>query len=102
MSESYADEDADSEDESFFRKYFKAWSFRSATPSFEPGDEIEVFVTGVRDGVHVARIGDTVIRVPDAPAGLVDSRVRLRITEFDDGAHEGTAEFLEKVGESAF
>jgi hypothetical protein len=96
MSESYADEP------SFFRKYFKAWSFRSAKPTFDPGDELEVFVTGVRNGTPVARIGDTVIEIPDAPVELVDSRVRIRVTDFDSGKYEGRAEFGEKVGESAF
>ena len=29
------------------------------------------------------RIGDTVLEIPDAPTGMVDSRVALRVTEFD-------------------
>jgi hypothetical protein len=87
---------------SFFRKYLKGWSFRSTTPTFEPGEEVEVFLTGIRDGSPVARIGDTILEVPDAPAGMVDSRVRVRVEEFDASEHEGSAAFVEKVGESAF
>ena len=94
--------DRDAAEESFLRKYFKGWSFRSTTPTFEPGDELEVFLTGVRDGDAVARIGDTVIRIPDAPPGMVDSRVAVRVTDFDPSAYAGTAEFVEKIGESAF
>jgi hypothetical protein len=100
MSESYAEEET--EESSFLRKYLKGWSFRSTNPTFEQGEELEVFVTGIRDGNPVARIGDTVLEVPDAPAGMVDSRVALRVTEFDPSGYEGRAEFVEKVGESAF
>jgi hypothetical protein len=89
-------------DESLFRKYLKGWSFRSTTPTFEPDQEVAVFVTGVRDGVPVARVGDTVLEIPDAPPEMVDSRVAVRITDFDPDGHTGTAEFIEKVGESAF
>jgi hypothetical protein len=92
----------DPEAESVLEKYLKGWWFRSTTPAFEPGQRLEVFVTGVRDGVAVARIGDSVIRVPDAPDGLVDSRVAVHVTEFDASEYTGSAEFVEKVGESAF
>jgi len=89
-------------DESFLKKYLEAWSFRSTKPTFEPEQEIEVFVTGIRDGVPVARVGDTMIEVPDAPPEMVDSRVAVRVTDFDESTHHGTAAFVEKVGESAF
>lgn len=87
---------------SFFRKYLQGWSFRSSTPAYDEGDEIEVFLTGVRGGTPVARIGDTLIEVPDAPPQMVDSRVAVRVTEFDPEHNRGTAKFVEKVGESAF
>ncbi|MFC6836437.1 DUF7513 family protein [Halomarina ordinaria] len=76
--------------------------FRTSTPAFEEGQELSVFVTGYRDGTAVARIGDTVIRVPDAPNGALDKRVLVRVTEFDAGDSTGRAEYLETVGESAF
>lgn len=87
---------------SLLEKYTKGWSFRTNTPAFEEGDEISVYVTGIEDGTPVARIGDTKLRVTDAPSELVDKRVLLRVTSFDDDAHVGEAEYLEVVGESAF
>jgi hypothetical protein len=87
---------------SVLRKYLAGWGFRSATPAFEPGDEIELFLTGLSGGRPVARVGDTVLAVPDADPDLVDSRVRLRVREFDPERHEGVATYLETVGESAF
>ena len=90
------------EEESLLHKYFKGWSFRSTTPAYEPGEEIEVFLTGTRGGVPIARVGDTVLEVPDAPPSALDSRVAVRVTDFDASEYEGTGEFLEKVGESAF
>ncbi|MFA1610738.1 DUF7513 family protein [Halobellus rubicundus] len=87
---------------SLLEKYTKGWSFRSNTPSFDEGDEISVFVTGVEDGEPVARIGDSKLRVTGGSRNLVDKRVLLRVTAFDDGEHVGEAEYLETVGESAF
>jgi hypothetical protein len=89
-------------DGSLLARYLKGWTFRSTTPAFEPGEELQVFITGVRDGTPVARVGDTVIEVPDASPELVDSRVAIRVTAFDAGESVGTADFVEKVGESAF
>jgi hypothetical protein len=85
-----------------FDKYLEGWGFRSKYPSFDVGDEISVFVTGSEDGVQLARVGDTKLRIPGAPDDLVDKRVRLRVTEFDDEEHVGEAEYIETVGESAF
>ncbi|NIB98774.1 hypothetical protein [Halobacterium sp. R2-5] len=87
---------------SLLEKYTKGWSFRTKTPSFQEGDEISVFVTGVEAGTAVARVGDTKLRLPDADPALVDKRVLLRVTSFDDDEHVGEAEYLETVGESAF
>jgi len=87
---------------SLLEKYTKGWSFRTNRPSFEAGDEISVFVTGVEAGTPIARIGDTKLRLPDAPENLVDKRVLLRVTTFDEDSHVGEAEYLRTVGESAF
>ncbi|WP_254543462.1 DUF7513 family protein [Halomarina pelagica] len=76
--------------------------FRTTTPTFREGQELTVFVTGYRAGTAVARVGDTELRVTDAPEGLLDSRVRIRVTSFDASSHSGEAEYLERVGESAF
>jgi len=87
---------------SLLDKYTKGWSFRTNKPSFDEGDELSVFVTGTENGVAIARVGDSKLRLPEAPEGLVDKRVRLRVTAFDDSDHTGEAEYLETVGESAF
>ncbi|MFC7200279.1 DUF7513 family protein [Halospeciosus flavus] len=87
---------------SLLQKYLKGWQFRTHTPSFEEGEEMSVFVTGTEDGTPVARIGDTVLELHDAPSDLVDKRVVLRVTYFDETKHRGEAEYIETVGESAF
>ncbi|AHG03256.1 hypothetical protein HALDL1_06350 [Halobacterium sp. DL1] len=85
-----------------FDAFTEGLSFRTNHPSFDVGDELSVFVTGDRDGTPIARIGDTVLHLPDESVNLVDKRVLLRVTEFDDDDHVGEAEFIETVGESAF
>ncbi|WP_336034625.1 DUF7513 family protein [Halobacterium yunchengense] len=87
---------------SLISKYTKGWTFRTNKPSFDVDEEVSVFVTGVEDGTPVARIGDSKLRLVDAPDGLVDKRVLLRVTSFDEDAHVGKAEYLETVGESAY
>lgn len=87
---------------SLLDKYLAGWSFRTNTPAFEPGQEITAFVTGYDGDSPVVRIGDTILRVADAPAEAVDARVRLKVESFDASDHTGTATYLERVGESAF
>jgi|AntDeeMinimDraft_5_1070356.scaffolds.fasta_scaffold27358_2 hypothetical protein len=87
---------------SLFEKYLAGWEFRSNHPSFDAGDEVELFVTGREDGAQIARVGDSKLRLTNAPNGLLDKRVRLKVTSFDDDAHVGEAEYVETVGESAF
>ncbi|CQH50245.1 uncharacterized protein HHUB_1607 [Halobacterium hubeiense] len=76
--------------------------FRTNTPSFEAGVELTAFVTGVEDGSAVARIGDSKLRISNAPDDAVDTLVRLRVEGFNDDTHVGQAEYLETVGESSF
>jgi hypothetical protein len=77
------------------KKLLAGWSFRTSTPDYAVGDELTAFVTGTNGSTPVVRIGDTVIRLPDAAAdGLVEKRVRLRVTEFDAQRHEGAGELL--------
>ncbi|WP_276300589.1 DUF7513 family protein [Halorussus lipolyticus] len=83
-------------------KYLAGWWFRTNKPSFEPGEEISAFVTGYNGATPVARVGDTILRVEDAPEDVLDTRVRLRVEEFDDNDHHGTATYLETVGQSSF
>ncbi|WP_049985362.1 DUF7513 family protein [Halobellus rufus] len=87
---------------SLLEKYTKGWSFRTNKPSFGEGDEISVFITEIDGETPIARIGDSKLRVHNAPGNLVDKRVLLRVTEFDESEHVGEAEYVETVGESAF
>jgi len=87
---------------SFLEKYLAGWTFRSNHPTFDAGDEVELFVTGREDGAQIARVGDSKLRLVDASEDLLDKRVRLKVTSFDDDAHVGEAEYVETVGESAF
>ena len=83
-------------------KYLAGLTFRTNKPSFEPGEEISAFVTGYHGTTPVARVGDSILRIEGAPDDALDTRVRLRVEEFDDNDHDGTATYLETVGESSF
>ena len=83
-------------------KYLEGWSFRSATPTFEPGEEITVVLTGVRGDDVVARVGDSLLAVDGATPEDVDRRAKITVTEFDDNDHDGRAELLDIVGETTF
>jgi hypothetical protein len=77
-----------------FDAFTAGWSFRTTTPSFEPGEEITAFVTGYENDSGVARIGDTILTLTDAAPELVDTQVQLRIEEFDESDHTGRATVL--------
>ncbi|NHX36250.1 MULTISPECIES: DUF7513 family protein [Halolamina] len=67
--------------------------FRTATPQYQPGDELPVIVTG-RDGDDaLVRIGDTRLRLPDTDVA-VDEEVRIRVTAFDADRSTGEAELV--------
>jgi hypothetical protein len=92
-----------------FAAFTEGWSFRTNTPSFEPGAEITAFVTGRSNGSYVVRIGDTVLSIEDderetddGGRDLTDSRVRLRVERFDTNDHTGRATVLEHLDDSAF
>jgi len=85
-----------------FEKLLAGWSFRGSTPDYEPGDVIEVMVTGDAGGEAVARIGDSVLRIEGAPDDALDTRVRVAVETWDEAAHRGTGTYRETVGESAF
>ena len=84
------------------RKYLQGWRFRTATPTFEPGEEVTVILTGVRGDDVVARVGDSTLAVDGASQADVDRKARVRVARFDGDANEGRAELLELVGETAF
>jgi hypothetical protein len=83
-------------------KYFAGLGFRTNKPDFEPGEEISAFVTGYEGDTPIVRVGDTVLRVEGAPEDALDTRVRLRVEAFDENDHDGTATYLETVGQSSF
>ena len=87
---------------SLLEKYTEGWGFRTRKPSFGVDEELSAFVTGVDDdGVPLVRIGDTVLRLEDGDPGLVDKRVRCRVTAFDASHTAGTGGYLEPDGEAA-
>ncbi|MFC4356393.1 hypothetical protein ACFO0N_00350 [Halobium salinum] len=77
-------------------KFLAGWSFRTRTPAYAAGDELVAFVTGREGDALVVRIGDTRLLIPEGDSGLVDQRVKLRVTSFDTDAHRGEAEVLER------
>ncbi|WP_193310013.1 hypothetical protein [Halorubrum halophilum] len=85
-----------------FEKFLAGLSFRASTPDYEPGDVIEVMVTGVEGGTAVARIGDSVLRIEDAPSDAVNTRVLVDVASWNASDHRGTGTYRETVGESAF
>ena len=87
---------------SVFDKFLAGWSFRGSKPDYAAGDVLEVMVTGEEGGGHVARIGDSTLRIADAPADAVNTRVIVDVESWDDSAHTGRATYRKTVGESAF
>ncbi|WP_049984175.1 hypothetical protein [Halorubrum sp. BV1] len=87
---------------SVFEKFLAGWSFRSSTPAYEPGETIEVMVTGREGETAIARIGDSALQIGEAPADAVDTRVLVEVETWDAGERRGTGTYRETVGESAF
>jgi len=85
-----------------FDKFFAGLSFRDSTPDYEPGDVIEVMVTGTEGDGVVARIGNSTLQIEGAPAAAVDTRVLVAVETWDEANHRGTGTYRETVGESAF
>jgi hypothetical protein len=87
---------------SALEKLLAGWSFRSSTPDFEPGEVLEVVVTGREGDEAVARIGDSTLRIDGAPDDAVDARVLVAVETWDASTHRGTGTYRRTVGESAF
>lgn len=81
---------------------FEGWQFRTSNPTFEAGEEVELYATGYDPdrGALIARVGDTVIRIPEGSADDVDRRLRLRVSEFSGDT--GQAELLGVSEEQEF
>jgi hypothetical protein len=87
---------------SVLEKWLAGWTFRTRTPAFDPGRTIEVMVTAV-DGDHaIARIGDSTLRIDDAPADALHTRVLVEIDAWDADTNAGESTYLETVGKSSF
>lgn len=89
---------------SLLEKYLKGWSFRTTTPSLEPGATVHVFVTeqDPGSGEGIAFVGDTVLHVENFDPDYLDALVAVRILEFDAERSVGRGEFREVVGETAY
>ena len=87
---------------SVFDKFLAGWSFRGSRPDYAAGDVLEVMVTGEGNGDHVARIGDSTLRIEGAPDDAINTRVLVDVESWDDSAHAGRATYRKTVGESAF
>ena len=87
---------------SFFKKYLKGWQFRSSRPTFQSGDEIDVFVAESNGTSGHAYVGDTHLIIEGAGPETVEKRVRVRVTDFDESDATGRGEFLEVVGQSSY
>lgn len=72
---------------------FANWRFRTSTPSFEPGQRIEVYLTAFDAGTGQAeaRVGDSILEVSGATADQLDSLVELTVESFDRQTHRGNA-----------
>ncbi|RRJ27888.1 DUF7513 family protein [Halocatena pleomorpha] len=82
---------------SLFDKYLKGWRFRTNRPSFESGEELQLFVTDIEDDTLIARVGDSFIHISDGVPALVGTRVRVRVDSFDADSHVGNATLLEPI-----
>lgn len=82
---------------------FEGWHFRSSHPTFEEGEEVELYSTGYdpERGALIARVGDTIIRLENEPEDYVDRLLRVRITEFNQGG-TSKADLLEVYEEKGF
>lgn len=89
---------------SLLGKYLQGWRFRGSRPSLEPGSEVNVFITEYDDteGTAIARIGDSRLYVDGAGRELLEKRVRVSVSEFDEAAGVGRGEFVRVIGESSY
>ncbi|ELZ26072.1 hypothetical protein C474_20266 [Halogeometricum pallidum JCM 14848] len=85
---------------SLWNKLTAGLHLRTATPTYEPGEELVAFVTGAEGSTLLVRIGDSVIELPDGDPALVDATVRFEVESFDAGTHRGRGRLLEVVEEA--
>jgi hypothetical protein len=78
-------------------KLLAGWGFRTRTPAYSPGDELEAYVTGHDGTSATVRIGDTVISLTDCDESLIERRVRFRVESFDESTSRGEGVLLETI-----
>lgn len=76
---------------------FKTWTFRTARPTFEAGEELNVYLTAfdASSGRGEARIGDSILEVEGARPEQLDKLVTLKVASFDAQAHRGQAQVID-------
>ncbi|WP_411963317.1 hypothetical protein [Haloferax sp. YSMS24] len=79
-------------------KLLAGWTFRTATPAFETGEEITAYVTHRDEDGYLVRVGDSKLRIGEAEGIDIETKVLLKVTSFDDTTHEGTAEVVDVLG----
>lgn len=84
--------------------WFKTWSFRTNTPVFNEGEQIVLYAGtfNEQDQVLRARVGDTQLEVSGGGPGLVDQKIKVRVTSFDSTTFRGQAKLVEVRSESGF
>ncbi|MGZ0746386.1 MULTISPECIES: DUF7513 family protein [unclassified Haloparvum] len=89
---------------SLISKYLSGFSFRTSTPSLEPGRTVNVFVSQYDDatGEGIALIGDTELRVAEFDPDDIDKRVAVDVREYDEATGVARGEFVDVVGESSY
>lgn len=89
---------------SLLKKYLTGWQFRTTTPDFEVGEEYRVVITGYdeTEQLAMARVGDTVLYLENTQPDHVDTVAKIRITEFDENEHTGSAEVVDIVGKTTY
>jgi len=79
-----------------WRSFFTGWHFRTATPEFGPGEQIEAYITGY-DNEHQcgeARIGDSILAVRGVAPDAVHQLMTLKVLRFDPASNTGEAEAM--------
>jgi hypothetical protein len=89
---------------SIFSKFLTGVSFRTTTPTFEPGEEIEVYVTELDEesGELVAQVGETRLHFENGEADIVGCRVLAKVESFDDTEHRGRLTHVKTLSQGSF
>ncbi|WP_396612757.1 hypothetical protein ACH9L7_05645 [Haloferax sp. S1W] len=81
-------------------KLLAGWTFRTATPTFEPGEVITAFVSDNDGNDIIVRIGDSILRIEGDTEAQAETKVSLKVTSFDAQNYVGTAEIVEILSEA--